>query len=645
MSKENSVKKIQPGDPESMSQDIVAQNIEQLQDLFPEAWTEGKVDFEILMQLLGGAFDEKEEKYGLNWHGKRNARRLALMPSVGTLRPCPEESKDWDITRNLVIEGDNLEVLKLLQKGYAGSVQMIYIDPPYNTGKDFVYPDDYRDTINNYKQLTGQSDSEGRVLSSNSEANGRFHTNWLNMIYPRLMLARLLLKESGVIFVSIDDSEQAQLRQVMDEIFGEENFVEQFIWKKSYGGGAKERYAVTQHEYCLLYARSINSIDSLWLAPDPEVEKKYYDFSDEHVETRGPYRVKPLEATKSMGRRENLVYPIKAPDGTEVWPKRQWWWSRERAERVQAENGLVFNKRPDGWTVSYKQYLIGEDGEKRGQKPFSIIDGIYTQRGTAIIRKLFDDEVVFQFPKPVELISRFIEIGTDRDSIILDFFAGSGTAGHAVMEQNVRDGGNRRFILVQLPEPIDRNDNEQKAAALFCEKIRRPCNIAELTKERLRRAAELIAKESPVLAADFGFRVFKLDSSCVSIWAPDPHALKNSLLDSVEHIRADRSDSDILFELLLTFGIDLCTPVDSQVLGGKRVFGIGAGSLIVCLEPKVASNEAESLALGIVDYRKHQNPSGESTVILRDSAFVDDVTKTNFSAILQQHGFSVIKSL
>ena len=303
------------------------------------------MDFEVLKQLLGGAVDEREEKYGLNWHGKRRARQLALTPSTGTLRPCPEDSVDWATTRNLVIEGDNLEVLKLLQKSYAGKVKLIYLDPPYNTGKDFVYPDNFQDNIKNYLELTGQVDSNGNKISSNTEASGRFHTDWLNMMYPRLKLARSLLKDDGVVLISVDDAEQASLRRILDEIFGEENFVEQFIWKKSYGGGAKEHYAVTQHEYCIMYARSIEELKDLWLSPDPEAEKKYYEGKDEHFEKRGPYRLKPLEATKSMGRRENLIYPVTAPDGSKVLPKRQWWWARSRTEKVQAENGLVFVKR------------------------------------------------------------------------------------------------------------------------------------------------------------------------------------------------------------------------------------------------------------------------------------------------------------
>jgi adenine-specific DNA-methyltransferase len=648
---------IQPIDkasPEAQSANLMEGNLAQLKALFPEAFTEGRVDFEVLKQLLGTAVDEREEKYGLNWHGKRRARQLALTPSTGTLRPCPEESVDWDTTQNLFIEGDNLEVLKLLQKSYAGKVKLIYIDPPYNTGKDFVYPDNFQDSIKNYLELTGQVEG-GQKISSNTDASGRFHTDWLNMIYPRLRLAKNLLTENGVIFVSIDDAEQASLRKCLDEVFGEENFVEQFVWKKSYGGGAKERYAVTQHEYCLMYARDIQCVDPLWLAPDAEAEEKYYEGRDEHFEKKGPFRLKPLEATKSMDRRENLIYPITAPDGTQVLPKRQWWWSRERAEKVQAENGLHFAKRPDGWSVSYKQYLIGEDGEKRGAKPFSIIDGIYTQHGTSEIRDMFDDEVVFSYPKPVQLLSRFIEFGSDKDSIVLDFFAGSGTLGHAVLAQNSLDGGTRRYILVQLPEPLDPEAKEQSTAAAYCDRLTRPRRLSELTKERLRRAGKAIHEKDTLFTGDVGFRVFKLDSSNIRAWNPRPDDLTGILLDHAEHLDLGRSEQDVLYELLLKLGLDLAVPMESRQIAGKTVHSIGAGALMACLSDGIGRDVAEPLALGIAAWQKAQaqalqggddNAKPVSTkLVFKDSAFADDVAKTNLAAILSQHGLDDVRSI
>jgi len=631
------MKPLTANDPETKTPDVVTENVGQLKTLFPEAFTEGKVDFEVLKQLLGGAVEEREEKYGLNWHGKRRARQLALTPSSGTLRPCPEESVDWDTTRNLMIEGDNLEVLKLLQKSYSGKVKLIYIDPPYNTGKDFVYPDDFRDNIKNYLELTGQTDGDGRQISSNTEASGRFHTDWLNMIYPRLRLARNLLREDGLIFISIDDNEVINLRAACNEVFGEENFVEGFVWKKSYGGGAKERFAVRQHEFCLLYAKDIGAIDDLWLPPDPEAEEKYYDGKDEFLATRGPFRIKPLEATKSMDRRENLVYGISAPDGTEVFPKRQWWWSKERTLRTLGQNGLVFTKTADGWSVSYKQYLIGEDGLKRGAKPFSVIDGIYTQQGTANLRELFDDEVVLQFPKPVALLERLLNIAGDKEALVLDFFAGSGTTAQAVLELNREDQGQRRFILVQLPERMEREDFR---------------TIAEITKERVRRVIKrLKGLDSGQLdldhseRQDLGFRVFKLASSNIRAWEPNRDDLATTLQDSIEHLKAERTEQDILFELLLKLGLDLTIPIEQKSIADKAVHNIGAGTLLVCLAEHIAAADVEPLALGIAAWHKELAPAGETTIVFRDSSFADDVAKTNLTAILQQHSLENVRSL
>jgi adenine-specific DNA-methyltransferase len=631
------MKQITVEDTETKSPDLTAANVEQLKYLFPEAFTEGKVDFDVLKQLLGGEVDDREEKYGLNWHGKRRARQLALTPSTGTLRPCPEDSVDWGKTKNLIVEGDNLEVLKLLQKSYAGKIKMIYIDPPYNTGGDFVYPDNFQDNIKNYLELTGQVDGVGNKLSSNPEYSGRFHTDWLNMMYPRLKLARNLLQEDGLLFVSIDDNEVINLRNVCNEIFGEENFIEGFVWKKSYGGGAKEQFAVRQHEFCLLYAKSMDSVGELWLPPDPEAEKKYYDGKDEYLSTRGPFRLKPLEATKSMDRRENLMFPIPAPDGTEIRPKRQWWWSKERVFRTMQNNGLVFTKVENGWSISYKQYLIGEDGQKRGAKPFSVIDGIYTQHGTADLRSLFNDEVVLQFPKPVALMERFLQIVGDKDAIILDFFAGSGTLGQAILELNAKDNGSRRFILVQLPEPTGRNDFP---------------TIAEITRERIRRVIQkLHAGYSAKLdlgegtSGDLGFRAFKLDSTNIRAWEPDRDKLAEALHESVEHVKADRSEQDILFELLLKLGLDLTVPIEERTIAGKMVHSIGAGTLLVCLATEITATEVEILGTGIAAWHGELAPAGDTQVVFRDSAFADDVAKTNLTAILQQNGLGNVRSL
>lgn len=641
------MKPITADDPQSHSADLVADNIDRLKAIFPEAFTEGKVDFDVLKQLLGGTVDEREEKYGLNWHGKRRARQLALTPSTGTLRPCPEDSVDWDTTKNLMIEGDNLEVLKLLQKSYAGKVKLIYIDPPYNTGKDFVYPDNFQDNIRNYLELTGQIEN-GRKISTNTEASGRFHTDWLNMMYPRLKLARNLLREDGFIFISLDDVEIANARKICDDIMGEENFIDTIVWKKRYGGGAKEKYLVSIHEYIAVYARSIHAVANIEVPLSEASIERYYTLRDEYFEERGPYRTHPLEAMKSFEDRPNLSFSIRTPDGSELFPKRQWRWSKERMQEALARGEVSFGKNREGsWVASSKQYLKDESGETRSAKAFSIIDGIYTQAGTNEIVSYFGDARVFPFPKPTQLVQKLLEIGASesKDDLILDFFAGSGTTADAAMAQNAQDGGNRRVILIQLPEPLDAESKEGKVAALFCDKIKKPRNIAELTKERLRRAAKKVHEENPLFQGDFGFRVFKLASSNIREWEPDRANLAATLVEHAEHLRTDRSEADILFELLLKLGLDLTVPIEEKKIVGKTVHSIGAGTLLVCLAEKITAKEVEPLALGIAAWHKTQNPSGESTVVFRDSAFDDDVAKTNLTAILQQHGLENVRSL
>ncbi len=363
-------------------------------------------------------------------------------------------------TGNRIIHGDNLEALKSLLPEFEGKINCIYIDPPYNTGNEGWI---YNDAVNDPKMKRWL----GQVVGKEGEDLSR-HDKWLCMMYPRLKLLHRLLADNGVIFVSIDDLEIQNLRPIMDEIFGMNNRIEQFIWKKSYGGGAKERYAVTVHEYILMYAKKKENIDELSLPPDPGAEARYYKYKDENVGVRGPFRIKPLEATKSMDRRENLVYPIPAPDGTQVWPKRQWWWAKERTYSALEHGELYFTKsHSDSWSISYKQYLRDKEGSERRSKPFSIIDGIYTQNGSAALREIYfdHDHQIFQFPKPPQLIEMLISmLNLDQDAIILDSFAGSGTTAHAVLKLNSQDKGNRRFILIEM---------EDYAETITAERVRR----------------------------------------------------------------------------------------------------------------------------------------------------------------------------
>lgn len=638
------MKKIEANDTEAQSADIVADNLSQLKALFPDAFAEGKVQFETLRQLLGGVVDESDEKYGLNWHGKRRARQIALTPSTGTLRPCPEESVDWNTTQNLMIEGDNLEVLKLLQKSYVGKVKMIYIDPPYNTGRDFVYPDNFRDSLGGYLAITGQTE-EGVKISANPESNGRFHTDWLNMIYPRIKLARNLLRQDGLMCISIDDCERENLVMVCNEIFGEENFVESVVWKKRYGGGAKEKHLVSVHEYVLVYAKDILQLGELFIPQSQAAIDRYYVKKDKNYEKRGAYRTHPLEATKSMGDRPNLVFPITGPDGVKVMPKRQWLWSKERVETALLNDEIEFLKDKDGnWSAHSKQYLKDEDGEVRQGKAFSIIDNVYSQHGTNELLELFGSAQVFPFPKPTGLLKILLEFGAPKsDDLVLDFFAGSATTAHAVMQMNASDNGNRRFITVQLPEKISPEDN--KAAADYCDNMGKPQSIAELTKARIRLAARQIRSATPLFSGDTGFKVFKLDKSNIREWNPDSDNVAQSLIDHHDHILEGRTEADIVYELLLKLGLDLCVPMESRVIAGKTVGAVGGGVLMLCLAETIAAEEVEALAAGIVAWHKELAPEGDATAVFRDSAFADDVAKTNMAAILAQSGLENVRSL
>jgi adenine-specific DNA-methyltransferase len=638
------MKKLDLRDPATVSRDPIAEALERTQDLFPEAWTEGKINFNVLKQLLGGAIDEREEKYGLSWHGKRQARQLALTPSTGTLRPRLDESVNWGTTGNLIIEGDNLEVLKLLQKSYAGKVKLIYIDPPYNTGNDFVYSDDYANNIKAYLELTNQLEG-GNKVRSNTEAGGRFHTAWLNMIYPRLKLARSLMRPDGLICLSIDDNERDNLKSVCDEIFGEENFVESIIWKKRYGGGPKEKHLVSVHEYVLVYARDASELGELYVPQSPEAIQRYYTKRDDNFETRGPYRTHPLEATKSMGDRHKLVFPIRGPGGIEITPRRQWLWSRERVASALANNEIEFIKDREGaWTAHSKQYLREPDGEVRSAKAFSIIDDVYSQHGTNELLDLFGDAHIFPFPKPTGLIRPLLEFGApDRDSIVLDFFAGSGTTAEALMAWNATDSGNRRFILVQIPEPIDPEKN--KSAALLCDELHRPRNIAELTKERVRRSSQRIKDAYPLFSGDFGFRCFGLDTSNFQPWQPEGRPVPQLLMEAVDHLLPNRSQQDILYELVLKLGLDLSARIESWKLNEAEISAVQPGALIACLTDSIRQDDVEMLAHAILELHATLAQKDDVVCVFRDSAFENDVAKTNMDAILGQQGLLAVRSI
>lgn len=578
-----------------ISQDVAEEKREQLKQLFPEVFTEDNVDFEQLRRVLGDWVDPGTERYGLNWPGKADCMKVIQAPSIATLKPNRDESLNFDETENLFIEGDNLEVLKLLQKAYFGKVKMIYIDPPYNTGKEFIYPDKYQETLNTYLAYTGQVDDEGKKFSTNTDAGGRYHSRWLSMMFPRLYLAKNLLREDGFICISIDDNEFPRLKMICDLIFGEENFIDNMIWKKRYGGGAKEKYLVSLHEYILVYARDISSVPEIFVPLQQESIDRYYKFKDEHFETRGPYRTHPLEAMKSFDERENLKFPIKAPNGELVHPKRQWRWSQERVQKALERNEIEFNQKSDGsWSLSSKQYLKDENGEIRKTKAFSIIEDVYTQHGTNEIVSIFGDAKVFDFPKPTGLIEQIIDIATARDGgdIVLDFFAGSAATAHSVFKANLKDNGNRKFIMVQLPEPC----SEDSAAF----NLGLP-DIASIGRERIRRAVDLLSKDHGELDRDkdVGFKAFSLSSSNFRIWEGDAEEINNlaeQLEMHVDHIDQASSPEDILYELLLKAGFELTTKVEKQTMAGKDVFSVADGALLICLDKEITSELIDAIA-------------------------------------------------
>jgi adenine-specific DNA-methyltransferase len=670
-------------DPEAKSADILAENIARLKEIFPEAFTEEKVDFGVLKQLLGGAVDEREEKYGLNWHGKRRARQLALTPSTGTLRPCPEDSVDWDTTQNLMIEGDNLEVLKLLQKSYADKVKLIYIDPPYNTGKDFIYPDDFQDNIRNYLELTGQLDGAGRKLTSNTEASGRFHTDWLNMMYPRLKLARNLLRDDGLILISIDDHEIDNLRRICAEIFGEENFCAQFVWNTE--GNTDNQYQIkVNHEYILGYYKNINlceeAIGHVVDPNTPEGSNLWKGIADNNINKNNPANPPAIvELPKGFPCSEQeLFYPKKKLDDE--------FFERTRADgfisdevkakySIENKSGLPV-KLDDLVVKDFKlvnpcRIYVGMANKNKllefienGCKPImdegtplkfyinvnagvrylrendkprnvlSVLRGLGTTEKTRTYLKKMD--ILYDYAKPVALIEYLIKVGCEGDGIILDFFAGSGTTAEAVVNVNRADKAKRRFVCVQLPESGVNGGDLQKGKTE---------NLAEIAKSRVRTVLRKIREEDSMFGGDLGFRVYKLASSNIRAWEPDRENLPQTLEASVEHLKTDRSEQDILFELLLKLGLDLTVPIEDKAIAGKTVHSIGAGTLVACLAPHITREEVEPLALGIADWHKALAPAGESTVVFRDSAFADDVAKTNLTAILQQYHLENVRSL
>lgn len=629
---------------DSKSMDIVADNISKLKELFPEAFTEGKVDFDALKEVLGDYIDGRDERYSFTWNGKSKARMLAQTPSTGTLRPCKEESVDWETTQNLFIEGDNLEVLKLLQKSYHKKVKMIYIDPPYNTGKDFVYKDNFKDNIKNYKEISGQVDGDGRNLSSNPETSGRYHTDWLNMMYPRLKLARNLLKDDGFIFISIDDNEVSNLRNISDEVFGEENFCGIFIVRstpnaRNYGHIGK------MHEYCLMYSRNADQAVSYEL----EHEEVNFSFSD----SIGGYNIHPLynsDESFNIGNRPNLYFPLYInPESmdenfhfqvstektnefsVEVFPPLSgknkiqfvWRWSKEKVQNCSGE--VVGHKVGDEFRVSRKMRHTSAIIRSM------LVDKKYSGRaGTSEVESLLGSKV-FSFPKPLGLLKDLVKVSTKDNDLVLDFFSGSCTTAHAINEVNVEDSGTRKFIMVQLPERTDPTSEAYKAKYK---------SITDISKERLRRMAAKIKEENPDYQGDLGFKVFKLDSTNIKPWELDFDLTEQDLEDQISNIKHGRKEEDVLYEVLLKYGLDLTLPITEHTVAGHKVFDIGMGALMICLSDDITLDVVE----GIAKLKDELKPE-IMRVVFKDAGFADDVVKTNAVQILKQAGIEDVRSL
>lgn len=624
------------------SPDAMVGNVAKIAALFPQCVTErigkdGKpelaVDFDKLREELSAdALEPGEERYQFTWPDKKASGRLANTPTTMTLRPCPEESVNFDTTQNLYIEGDNLEVLKILREDYLGAVKMIYIDPPYNTGNDFVYNDDFTQGRDEYEAGNGAFDAEGNQMldpmQRNTEANGRFHTDWLNMIYPRLKVARELLSDDGVIFISIDDNEVDNLRKICDEIFGIDNHIETVAWKNKYGAGAKTVGFITAHEYILIYSKKpITDITCEFVGD----EREKYNKKDSKFSIRGPYRTQPL-MTNSLGDRPNLMYSIYY-NGVEIKPRKQWVWSKERMDAAIANDDVEFSLQKDGsYTVRSKSYLYDENGNIRRGKPVSVLNGPFTQDGTQEMRELFAGKSIFDFTKPSELIKFLVglEVNSDnqKDGVILDFFSGSATTAHAVMKLNAEDGGHRKFVMVQLPEVTDEKSEARKAGY---------ANICEIGKERIRRAGKKVKEEAGLQGQDLdiGFRVLKLDTSNMEdvYYTPDD-LTKQNLFNSVDNVKSDRTPLDLLFQVLPELNIELSARIEEKEIHGKKVFMVNGDQLIATFDTDVNESTITEIAKLRPVY-----------FVMRDASAENDNVLDNFEQIFKYYSPDTIRRI
>ena len=610
------------------SPDLTQANIDKLAALFPNCVTEAKddtgavrraVDFDQLRQELSTSIvDGPQERYQLNWPGKREALLTANAPIARTLRPCREESVDFDTTRNLFIEGDNLDALKLLQETYLNKVKMIYIDPPYNTGNDFVYEDDFAEDSASYTLRSNQKDDSGNRLTVNTESNGRFHSDWLSMMYSRLKLARNLLRDDGAIFISIDDNEQANLRRLCDEVFGEENFLANFVWQSKDTPGNDTAGIAETHNHIVAFAKSESFKPNLLVRSDKQVAT--YKNPDDDL--RGPWLATPLTRSEF---RERDYYPLKNPSGQEVFPPNGTCWRRPKdvLEKLIADNRIWWGKSGASTFPMEKKFLSeAKDGVvNQSWWPYEFAGS--TRNANAEIKELFEGGRPFDTPKPTRLIQRAIQMATDKDALVLDFFAGSATTAHAVMAANSDDSGQRKFIMVQIPEACDEKSEAFKSGYR---------SISDIGKERIRRAGKKIRHEASLTFPDLdvGFRVLKIDSSNMNDVYYAPGDVTQDLLSAqVDNIRADRTAEDLLFQVLIDWGVDLTLPIAQEKIAGKTVFFVDANlagnpALAACFETDINEPFVKLLA-------KRQ----PLRAVFRDTGFASDSVKINVEQIFK----------
>lgn len=637
------------------------ENFKRLAEMFPNAVTEAKdengevvraIDKDVLMQEINTkVVDGKEERYQFTWPDKKKSVLLANAPINKTLRPCREESVDFDNTENLYIEGDNLEVLKLLQETYLGKIKMIYIDPPYNTGNDFVYNDEFGMRNEEWNEVSGNYDEDGNQiagkLEKNAESNGRFHTDWLNMIYPRLKIAKDLLADNGVIFISLDDGEIYNCKKICDDIFGIDNFICNFVRKNKAGSGHDSSKIAIEFDYIMCYSKN-NLTNNINQEPvDTESDSKYR-FEDEYVTKRGRYYLRDLDYKGSYS--EKLDYGIKAPDGTIIYSgdgfgkPNTWRWSKEKF-KWGLENGYIVFKKSNKWKVYIKQYQFVDNSGNQYKRtlPYRALVEFFNGQGTIDFNSIMETNA-FPYPKSVGLLSHLLNIGSDKDSIILDFFSGSATTAHAVMQLNAEDGGNRKFIMVQLPEETDKKSEAYKAGYK---------NICEIGKERIRRAGQKIRNEqlgiknesdnsslqTPNSSLDTGFRVLKCDSSNMKDVYYNPAEYEPSLFSSLEdNIKEDRTPEDLLFQVMLDLGILLSSkiPVRSEKVGMRNYsyFDVEDGYLIACFDKNIDEEVITAIA--------KQKPY---YFVMRDSSMANDSVATNFEQIFAAYSPDTVRKV